>query len=224
VSDHSRHSGKSRNGVVVQTIREAFWISLAGIVIALVANGISPRGLRLSRNYFPQTQGGSGAQAAALKREVGSAADRASNQTAPGISISAAERLKANGLQLVEGERVAELTQDIRYRQELVVFIDAREEAHFLEGHIPGAYELDRYHPERELAAVLQVCQGAEQVVVYCSGGDCEDSEFAAIMLRDSGIPNEKLFVYAGGIKDWRARNGATETGPRQSPSVREAK
>jgi rhodanese-related sulfurtransferase len=53
--------------------------------------------------------------------------------------------------------------------------------------------------------------------VVYCNGGECEDSEFAAIMLRDAGVPREMLFVFAGGIVEWKAAGLPVETGPRGS-------
>ena len=46
------------------------------------------------------------------------------------------------------------------------------------------------------------MCQAAEQVVVYCTGGECEDSDTAAILLRDAGVPTAKLFVYGGGFAE----------------------
>ena len=52
----------------------------------------------------------------------------------------------------------------------------------------------------------------------YCNGGDCDDSEHAAIMLRDSiGIPKEKVFVYGGGITEWATNGLPIELGPRNS-------
>jgi rhodanese-related sulfurtransferase len=55
------------------------------------------------------------------------------------------------------------------------------------------------------------------KVVVYCNGGECEDSEFAAIMLRDAGVPREALFIYAGGITEWKAQRLPMEAGARRS-------
>jgi rhodanese-related sulfurtransferase len=112
------------------------------------------------------------------------------------------------------------LLNDPRSKSGLVIFIDARDEDHYEDGHIPGAYELDPYHPEKELANVLPACQVAEEIVVYCTGGDCEDSDTAAIQLRDAGIPAKKLFVYAGGYADWDAARQPEEGGARNSGEV----
>ena len=78
------------------------------------------------------------------------------------------------------------------------MFIDARDEAHYREGHIPGAYEFDPYYPEKYFPTALPPCQAAEQIVVYCHGGDCDDSESAALTLRDVGIAMNKLLFTAG--------------------------
>jgi len=68
---------------------------------------------------------------------------------------------------------------------------------------------------------VLPVCQAAEQIVVYCNGGDCDDSESAAILLRDVGIANRKLFIYTGGIPEWTTNGLPVEIGGRNSGNLR---
>jgi rhodanese-related sulfurtransferase len=105
----------------------------------------------------------------------------------------------------------------------LVVFVDARDDQHYQEGHVPGAYQLDHYRPEKYLAPVLLVCQTAHQIVVYCNGGDCEDSEFTAITLRDAGILREKLLIYGGGLTEWLTNGLPVEIGPRNSGNLRNA-
>jgi rhodanese-related sulfurtransferase len=98
-----------------------------------------------------------------------------------------------------------------------VVFVDARDEDHYQEGHIPGAYELDPYHPEKELGNVLNICQAAEKVIVYCTSRECEDGDTAAILLRDAGVPGGKLFLYGGGFTEWDTSHLPIETGARNS-------
>ena len=98
-----------------------------------------------------------------------------------------------------------------------MIFIDARDDHHYASGHIPGAWQFHHYRAENYLPAVLPVCLTALQVVVYCTGGDCEDSEFAAIMLREAGVPRDALSVYAGGITEWTANGLPVETGTRRS-------
>ena len=128
--------------------------------------------------------------------------------------------MKAKGLQLMDGSQALQSFHDPRVQQDKIVFVDARDEAHYQKGHIPGAYEFDPYHPENYFATVLPVCLQAEQVVVYCNGGDCDDSESAALLLRDAGIANQKLFVYGGGFAEWVANNLPVETGARNSGAL----
>jgi len=71
---------------------------------------------------------------------------------------------------------------------------------------------------------VLGACQNAEKVVVYCNGGDCEDSQFAAVTLRDTGVPKEKLFVYPGGMAEWATNGWPIEIGARKSGVLRDQK
>jgi rhodanese-related sulfurtransferase len=129
--------------------------------------------------------------------------------------------LKEQGLQWVDGHQAAQLFHDPRFKQGSIAFIDARDEPHYQEGHIPGAYEFDPYRPEKYFATVLPVCQAAEQIVFYCNGGDCDDSESAAIALRDVGIANQKLFVYTGGITEWTTNGLPVEIGGRNSGNLR---
>ena len=72
--------------------------------------------------------------------------------------------------------------------------------------------------PENYLTNVVPVCLAAQQIVFYCNGGDCDDSEHAAIMLRDSiALPKEKVFVYGGGMTEWASNRLPIEIGARNS-------
>jgi rhodanese-related sulfurtransferase len=129
----------------------------------------------------------------------------------PALSARLPEYQKIDGLQ------ASDLFHNPRYAQHRIIFIDARNHQDYKAGHIPGAYEFDPYHPEKYLAAVLPACQAAEQVMVYCAGRNCEDSEFAANLLRDDGIANQKLSVYVGGMTGWIALPMPVEVGAQNS-------
>jgi rhodanese-related sulfurtransferase len=187
---------------------EAVLIATVGLALALAANALSPRGLRLGRNYFPG--------AAPPPADAASTAG-APHQIAAKPPGAAAQRLAQRGLQVVASNEVVELFRDARYEQGLIVFIDARDDSHYAAGHIPGAWQFHHYRAEDHLSAVLPACLTALKIVVYCNGGECEDSEFAAIMLRDAGVPREGLFVYPGGIQEWKAGGLPMETGARRS-------
>jgi rhodanese-related sulfurtransferase len=68
---------------------------------------------------------------------------------------------------------------------------------------------------------VLPVCQTADQIVVYCNGGGCEDSEFAAVILGNAGIPMTRLSVYGGGLWEWATNGLPIEIGERNSGNLR---
>lgn len=191
---------------------EAAIVVIAGLGIGLAANKVSPRGLALSRNYFPA--GANQSPVAPRQLQVAPVAVD-TNESPAAAELS--ERLRDKGLQELKRSQVETLLRDPRSRDGRVVFVDARNPDDYQAGHVPGAYELDPYHPDRELGNVLPVCQAAEKVVVYCTGGDCEDSDTAAILLRDGGVPGGKLFVYGGGITEWQAAHLPVETGARNS-------
>ena len=117
----------------------------------------------------------------------------------------------------MRSNEVEELIHDPRYEQGLVLLIDARDDSHYQAGHIPGAWQFDHYHPEQYIPSILPACLNAQKVVVYCNGGQCEDSEFSAVMLREAGVPSDNLFVYPGGITEWKASGQPVEIGSRGS-------
>ncbi len=197
---------------------ETLLVALLGLALALAANAISSRGLGLNRNYFP---GGEKLTTA----NPGSNSVATGSNAAPVDPLEAVrQRLQKQGLQLVSSNEVVALFRDPRYEPGLVVFVDARDDEHYTAGHIPGAWQFHHYRPEKYLPDVLPVCLAAQQVVVYCGGGDCEDSEFAAIMLRDARVPREKLFVFAGGYTEWTKLGERVELGARRSGELRQPK
>jgi len=182
---------------------EALIVVAAAAAFAFAANALSPRGLKLARDYFP------GAAGPSLKTP---------------LSISAAtnaadieKRIKDEGLQPLDRAETERLFHDPRCLQGMIVFVDAREAKEYAQSHIPGAFLLDHFYPEKYLADALIPCMNADQVVVYCHGGDCDDAMETALTLRDAGVPVQKLFVYAGGFDDWSSHHLPLEQGPRNS-------
>ena len=80
-----------------------------------------------------------------------------------------------------------------------IIFIDARDEEEFAEGHIKGAIlapstpELVQLTPDR-----------STPIVTYCGGGECDVSMELAVELMDSW-DYERIFVYKGGWPEWKA-------------------
>jgi 3-mercaptopyruvate sulfurtransferase SseA len=60
----------------------------------------------------------------------------------------------------------------------------------------------------------------AEQVVVYCAGGLCEDSHYAGLQLIEVGLDKSRIRVFAGGFTEWTAHSWPVERGERGSGLV----
>jgi len=194
---------------VKKVLLEALLVVAAGAIVAFAANALSPRGLKLSQDYF-HGETLPVPRAKTNRTEVVAASTNSAADAVIG-------RLREKGLQVLNGDQAAELFHDPLYQQGGIIFIDARNDEHYQGGHIPGAYQFDNYHPENYMGTVFPVCQSAQKIVVYCNGGNCEDSQFAALTLRDAQIPNQKLFVFTGGITEWTNRGNAVEVGGRNS-------
>ena len=111
---------------------EAVIVVLAAAAFGFAANELSPRGLRLSRNYFPNPS-----------PSLPNLAQRPSNVAPTNMAAVEAEtdqRLKKEGIQSIHRAETERLFHDQRYLQGLVVFVDAREQDPYADGHIPGAY------------------------------------------------------------------------------------
>jgi rhodanese-related sulfurtransferase len=189
---------------------EAALVLATGSVLAMAANHFSPRGLRLGQNYFP----GSEVTSSTLPDKSTNGAGAGSPEPADDVTA----RLKQKGLNIADRQKVLELIQDPGFAQNSSIIIDARDPEHYAAGHIPGAYEFDHYHPEKYAPALAPLFETAQKIIVYCNGGDCEDSEFTALMLRETfSVPSTRLFVYPGGIKDWEEHKQPIEMGARNS-------
>jgi rhodanese-related sulfurtransferase len=98
-----------------------------------------------------------------------------------------------------------------------VLFLDARRTSVYEQGHIAGArpfsvWESDIDDKTRKLFDERSDPDAqALPIVVYCSGGDCEDSHMLAQKLW--GIQFNNVYVYKDGFPDWQKRGGAVRTG-----------
>ncbi|HJU83793.1 MAG TPA: rhodanese-like domain-containing protein [Holophagaceae bacterium] len=102
-----------------------------------------------------------------------------------------------------------------------VLFFDARRSEEFEAGHIAGAHSVPVW--EDGLTERLVALEGrpgfpprkarlATPVLVYCSGGACEDSHLLAEQLFPLGFGN--VLIYTGGFPDWAAKGRPVARGP----------
>jgi len=98
-----------------------------------------------------------------------------------------------------------------------VLFLDARRTSVYEEGHIAGARPFSVWESdvdEKVNALFNERSDPREQnlpIVIYCSGGACEDSHMLSEKLW--GIQFNNIYVYKDGFPDWQKRGGAVKTG-----------
>jgi rhodanese-related sulfurtransferase len=93
-------------------------------------------------------------------------------------------------------------------------FLDARRTGVYAQGHIAGARPFSVWEADIDDKVQAFFQEGRDQsqpVVVYCSGGDCEDSHTLAQKLYFVGFDN--VLVYKDGYPDWQRRNLPTALG-----------
>lgn len=117
-----------------------------------------------------------------------------------GISLLAKDIPVAENVDDVSGEPVAiSLTQAKDLFDRGTIFVDARGDEYFADGHIKNAWNSGFF---MELMFKLDSLQTKnDPVVIYCSDDDCGSSEELANDLYSEG--HTKLFVFTGGWQEW---------------------
>jgi len=97
------------------------------------------------------------------------------------------------------------------------LFLDARRTSVYEQGHIAGARSYSVWEADIDDKVSKLFDERSDQesqnkpIVVYCSGGACEDSHMLAQKLW--GIQFNNVYVYRDGFPDWQNRGGAVHTG-----------
>ena len=97
------------------------------------------------------------------------------------------------------------------------LFLDARRTAVYEEGHIAGSRSFSVWESDIDdkVNALFEERQDPTEqnkpIVIYCSGGACEDSHMLAQKLW--GVQFNNIYVYKDGFPDWQKRGGGVRTG-----------
>ena len=81
------------------------------------------------------------------------------------------------------------------------MFIDAREPEDYETGHIRGAVNLPYDYMEDYWDKVLKDVPLNKEIVVYCSGNECESSLFLGREMAYKGYKD--VFIFYGGWREW---------------------
>lgn len=102
----------------------------------------------------------------------------------------------------ISGDDVAAL-----HARKTVLFLDARRTSVYRDGHIAGARPFSVWEADVDDKVKALFAEGLDQsapVIIYCSGGDCEDSHMLGQKLYMVGFDNVR--VYKDGFPDWVKR------------------
>lgn len=81
------------------------------------------------------------------------------------------------------------------------IFVDARPEDMYYEGHIKGAVSLPVHMFDERVDAFIADNPETALIVTYCSGRECDDSHALAQLLNEFGYFHVKVFV--DGYPEW---------------------
>ena len=92
-----------------------------------------------------------------------------------------------------------------------VLWLDARPEDQYVQGHVPGARLLNEQGFDQQLFELLELLQtNTLPVIVYCAGERCEASRKVKEQLL-STLPLENVRILKGGWKAWLESGNAVE-------------
>jgi rhodanese-related sulfurtransferase len=181
---------------------EMLALCFAATIVGLVANALNAGGIVIGKNYFRTVVTGDPGRPAG------------SDSPAPVDEKDCIHIDEETGLQMACFRFVADQHDLMPDSDGFVVFVDARDDESYAEGHLPGALHVDHYQQDRYLPEVMPALQEAGVIIVYCTGGDCEDSKFlATALVMDHGLPLEPIYVYEGGIEEWKEKGKPLKQG-----------
>lgn len=158
------------------------------LAAALLVNGLRGQsGLELGRDYFP---------ADSIATEAGAATSGAHKND----EIAGKPKHGYTSFTLADAQDYQQYLDE----QDGVIFLDARSEKLFEAGHIPGARLCHHYRQDQFIPAMLEELRAADIVVIYCAGGNCEDSiQLATDLVFTHGLTQELIAIFEGGFAEW---------------------
>jgi len=187
---------------VAATIGQTIVLIVLGIAIGVGANNVRGKDqINLGRNYFPP------APAVPTTSSAGPARGSEVPTTPTTASVAKSE------FRELALDDVVKIFEDPKVDTGEYVFVDARADGPYKAGHIPGAYQCDYYRSELYLPSVLDRVQNAEKVIVYCNGGECEDSLLVCREFMNLAVPLERIYLFRGGWEAWKQAGEPFEQG-----------
>lgn len=81
------------------------------------------------------------------------------------------------------------------FQEDAAVFLDARPEMQYTEGHIRGALNLPWREVDRYFLELADRLAAAPMIITYCDGESCDLSHELALFLKEMGCENVRVLV-----------------------------
>lgn len=99
------------------------------------------------------------------------------------------------------------------FERDEALFLDARPESQYAEGHIKGALNLPWQDLDRYFLEVVDRLDGPKTIITYCDGVACDLSHELTLFLKEMGF--EKVYVLVNGWSLWKEAGFPVERGLR---------
>ena len=170
-------------------LTEVLAFCAVALLLALANAFLNPGAMALDRDYFPS-----------------------SGDPTPAVSSPGGKPV--HEFQVADLEQMQADLEFFSAPEGDILCLDARAPELYAAAHIPGARLLYHYRADDYVPELLPDLQAAAMIIIYCAGGDCEDSIFLARdLVFKRGIDKEVLWIYEGGMKEWQAEGLAVEEG-----------
>ncbi len=194
--------GVSNMDAAKRTVLEALLLGVLGLAVAFTANAVrASASIELGKNYF------------AVWAPPKVPDDEPGEKPPIPVVAPAKDKHPDHPYQEVTFEDVVDIFNDPNTEMRVNLFVDARDDEAYEEGHIPGALQADHYRLEDYIDNLLDFAEAAEKIIVYCNGGDCEDSIFLCSDLMEFDVPFDSVYLYPGGWKEWMKNGMPIEKG-----------
>ena len=81
------------------------------------------------------------------------------------------------------------------FQQDAALFVDARPQSQYADGHIRGALSLPWHEVDRYYVEAAERLEGAAMIITYCDGESCDLSHELALFLKEMGFENVRVLV-----------------------------
>lgn len=101
-----------------------------------------------------------------------------------------------------------------RLYDQQAAFVDSRKREDYEAGHVANAIRMELSDFKEGVPAPIEFMDKSKEVVVYCIGGHCDESEAVGKQLNLLGFT--KVYVMHDGFPGWKDAGHPVETGPGQ--------